>query len=395
LPAPAWPARFRPDPALRQRSGPTLATLGELLSRKDPLADALAEAFAALPPGRGFALLEHALQHGVAAIPDAPEPLRALMAAVDEVPVWVDRDRQNRGGALVLRAGIAAGVVLGMKSLMLGYASPGGNKPLAFSGRLRQQAARRLAETSRFVQAVSQPGGMARLAPGFAITVKVRLMHAEVRRLIERSGRWQPELWGAPINQHDMLATALLFSVALVDGLRTLGYAVEADEADDVVHLWRQVGLVMGVAPDVLPESYADGWRLAKLIRDTQGPPDEDGRQLAAALFAARADIVRREVADPRGVDVRIAAMHAVTRRLLGDDVADGLGIPRPKLAALARVLWPVAQLASRVNRLPFVRALAERAGDRYWDLAVAEGLGDRPARYQPPERLAIQSRPG
>jgi hypothetical protein len=89
---------------------------------------------------------------------------------------------------------------------------------------------------------------------------------------------------------------------------------------------------------------------------------------------------------------VRIAAMHAVTRRLLGDEVADGLGIPRPKLAALARVLWPVAQLASRVNRLPILRELAERAGDRYWDFAVAEGLGDRPAGYHPPERLAVQS---
>jgi hypothetical protein len=33
--------------------------------------------------------------------------------------------------------------------------------------------------------------------------------------------------------------------------------------------------------------------------------------------------------------------------------------------------------------------ALAEMLGDRYWDAAVAEGLGDTPASYHPPPALA------
>ena len=155
-------------------------------------------AFAGLPPGEGFRLLDRALRTDIRAVPEAPRALHALFAELERVPSWVDWPRLDRGGAVVLRAGAAAGIVLGMKSLILGYASPGGNKPLVFSGRLQEQASRRLAETCRFVQAVSRPRGMYRHGDGFAITLKVRLMHAQVRRLIHRSGRWQPERLGPP-----------------------------------------------------------------------------------------------------------------------------------------------------------------------------------------------------
>ncbi len=142
-------------------------------------------------PGQGFRLLEAALARGIdddRTVEEAPAELRALFASVDHVPLWVDWEAVNRGGAAFLRTGFLGGILLAMQSLVLGYASPGGNKPLAFSGRLREQAERRLAETSRFVYAVSQANGMRRSGEGFAITVKVRVMHAQVRRLIRASG---------------------------------------------------------------------------------------------------------------------------------------------------------------------------------------------------------------
>lgn len=386
---PLFPARFAPTEAQWQKyDNATLTRLGNLLTQSDPLADAVVAAFDDLPKGQGFALLERALAAGIDAVPEAPPALQALFASVDVVPGWVDRARQDRGGAVVLRAGFAGGIVLGLKSLMLGYASPGGNKPLVFSGRLQQQAPRRLAETSRFVQAVSQPGGLGRFAPGFAITLKVRLMHAQVRRLIQRSDRWQPELWGIPINQHDMLATVLLFSFALIEGLRDIGYGVTDSEAEDVVHLWRHVGFVMGVEPDELPHSHADACLHAEIIQATQGPPDEDARALAAALFSARAAILA-QAGSPRTAARHIAGMHAVCRLLIGEPLASAMGIPRSPFDNLAKVVRPAAGLASRLNRLPLWQGLALRAGDRYWDSAVAEGLGRTTARYVPPDRLA------
>ena len=235
---------------------------------------------------QGFRLLDQALRTDIRAVPEAPRALHALFADLERVPSWVDWPRLDRGGAVVLRAGAAAGIVLGMKSLILGYASPGGNKPLVFSGRLQEQASRRLAETCRFVQAVSRPRGMYRHGEGFAITLKVRLMHAQVRRLIQRSGRWQPESWGHPVNQHDMLATVILFSAALIEGLRQLGYGVTPEEAEDVIHLWRYAGRVIGVEDALLPRSFSEA--MAGRAPDPREPGRARRRRPGAGAGAVR-----------------------------------------------------------------------------------------------------------
>jgi ER-bound oxygenase mpaB/B'/Rubber oxygenase, catalytic domain len=348
-------------------------------------------AFAELPAGEGFRLLDRALRTDIRAVPEAPRSLHALFADLERVPSWVDWPRLDRGGAVVLRAGAAAGIVLGMKSLILGYASPGGNKPLVFSGRLQEQASRRLAETCRFVQAVSRPRGMYRHGEGFAITLKVRLMHAQVRRLIQRSGRWRPDSWGHPVNQHDMLATVILFSAALIEGLRQLGYGVTPEEAEDVIHLWRYAGRVIGVEDALLPRSFSEAMEVAHLIRESQGEPDDDARALVQALFDARLAVLRGQggIVNRWTAARRIGVMHAVCRRLIGDRSADALGIGRSPLGALAGLVRPAARLAAHMNRLPLWRTLAETLGDRYWDAAVAEGLGGTPATYHPPPALA------
>lgn len=380
------PQRFRPGLDVRGRHGDAaLLNLGGQLLRADPLADQAMAALAALPPGQGFACLERVL--GGQPPPDAPGAVLDLVAAAADLPAWVDWEAVDRGGAVFLRAGLAAGVVLGMNSLLLGYASPGGNKPLVFSGRMREQTSRRLAETTRFVQAVSRPGGMRPGGDGFAITVKVRVMHAQVRRLIGETGRWQTSLWGEPINQHDMLATMLLFSVAALMGLRRLGYHVTDGEAEDVVHLWRVVGHVIGVDARLLPSTHAQALALAMMIRDTQGVPDDDGRALAKALFDARA-ATATTARERRQAEWRTKVMQGIARTLLGDDLADQLAIPRSLWSNAGAALRPALGLAARVNRLPVWRDLATQLGDRYWTAAVAFGLSGEPARFAPPSRV-------
>lgn len=383
----------------------TLDALASALLRTDPLADAAVEALAGGP--QGFRLLERGLTGGVDAIPDAPGALRDLIASASTVPSWLDLDAAERGGAAFLRSGLAGGLVLGMKSLVMGYASPGGNKPLVFSGRLREQAARRLSETSRFVQAVSRPGGMRPGGEGWAITVKVRVMHAQVRRLVRTSGRWRADLWGEPINQHDMLATILLFSAAVVDGLRMLGYTMSDRDAEDLVHLWRWAGVVIGVEEQLLPTRFAAALDLAHAIRDTQGPPDDDGRALVAALFASRAEVLASartrsgptnlgagDAGKPAALDRwiaqrRVGVMQGMCRLLIGDQLADALAIPRTSWQPARAVLTGAAAFAAQVNRLPLLRDFAAALGDRYWDMAVAEGLGKTRPSYAPPSALA------
>ncbi len=346
------------------------------------------EAFEALPPRHGWGMFRQALAHGIASVPDAPEAIRALFAEVDTVPVWVDWSALDRGGELLFRSGILGGIILGAKSLVLGYVSPAGNKPLVLSGRLQQQAARRLNETSRFVQAVCRPGGLRRHGDGFAITLKVRVMHAQVRRMILRSGQWDSARFGEPINQHDMAGTQLLFSIAVLEGLRSFGFRIPTDESESYMQLWRYVGRLIGVDPEINFSSELEARSLAELIAATQGEPDDDSRALVRALLESPHEGARSDEAKRRARLITRLGQGFV-RGLLGDEMADSLAVPRTPW----RYAMEVARAATRAaevarETVPGTRMALIDAGHRYWDRVVQIGLAGATAEFRPPERL-------
>jgi hypothetical protein len=384
------PTRFTNLDAARARFGDRVDRLAPYLLRVDPLADAVVDAIEALPPGRGWAMLGEALERGIAAVTGAPDAMRALFAEVDRVPPWVDWAALDAGGELLMRSGAFGGMVLGAKSLTMGYASPGGNKPLVLSGRLTQNAARRLDETARFVQAVCRPGGMRRSADGFHITVKVRLMHAQVRRMILRSGAWDEARWGAPINQHDMAGTTLLFSLSVIDGLRALGLVIPPAEAERYIQLWRYVARLMGCDPDLVPGSELQAWQLADLIAATMGEPDDDSRALVAAMLNAP----QERAHTPK--QLRVARMHTrlgqgLVWALCGDAMAQALAVPRTPFRHSLKIFRSFNAAAERVRvRVPSAHRAAVESGHRYWDRVVAIGLEGATAEFRLPERLAI-----
>jgi hypothetical protein len=382
------PSRYTHLDAARARFGDRVDRLAPFFFKVDPLADAVIEAFEALGPQRGWALLEQAFARGIASVDDAPDALRALFAEIDHVPVWVDWSAIDRGGELLFRAGIAGGIVLGAKSLVLGYVSPAGNKPLVLSGRLKQQAARRLNETSRFVQAVCRPGGMRRHGDGFAITVKVRLMHARVRRMILQSGTWDEASLGAPINQHDMAGTQLLFSISLLEGLRSFGFKIATQESESYMHLWRYVSRLIGVDPEISVCSELEAQALADLIAATQDAPDADSRALTRALLESPHEGAKTDEARRRAT-LTTNLGQGFVRALLGDEMADSLGVPRTPW----RHAMEVARAATRATELlretvPGARQALVDAGHRYWDRVVEIGLAGATAEFRPPDRL-------
>ncbi len=261
------PTRFMNLPAARKQFGDRVDRLAPFLLRGDPLADDVIEEMRGMPPGQGFGLVNEILANPHFPAAQRPPAIRTFFEHLDHVPAWVDWNAMRRGNELLLRSGILGGIVLAAESLAFGYASPAGNKPLVFSGQLKERAPRRLAETSRFVQAVAQYDGFRRTGDAFAITVRVRLMHAQVRSMLRKSPMWKTDQWGEPINQHDMAATILLFSLVFMVGVRKLGLETDPEEADSFMHLWRYGGHLMGVDPEILPTSEFDGWGLAQLIR--------------------------------------------------------------------------------------------------------------------------------
>jgi hypothetical protein len=381
------PTRFSHLPEARARFGDRVDRLGAFLGRVDPLAD---EAVAAIEgtPG-GWRLFEEAARHGVERVAGTPASFHALLEQAEHVPLWVDWETVDRGGEALLRAGPLGGIVLALKSLVLGYTSPAGNKPLVFSGRLQEQAPRRINETARFVQATITPQSMHPYGDGWQITLKVRLIHAQVRRMILESGRWDAAAWGAPINQHDQAATLLLFSTIVLEGLRQLGMRIPTAEAEAYIQLWRWSGWVMGVDPELLPATEAEGIRLREVIGATMGEPDDDSRKLTRALLDAplRRGTTPRENANA----ARAARFNAgLCRALLGEDMADKLAVPstpwRYTIPFVRRVVSSIERVRRRV---PHGDARAVRAGTRYWNRVVAIGLEGTLAEFGLPHGLA------
>jgi hypothetical protein len=382
-----FPSRYVNLDTARQRFGNRVDRLGRHLWDSDVPADRVIASMEGMPRGEGWRAFERGLRGE--AIPGAPLAMRELIEEAAYVPAWVDWATCDRGGALLMRAGPLGGAVLGARSLVLGYASPGGNKPLVFSGRLKEQASRRLNETARFVQAVCRPGGMRPFADGWQITLKVRLIHAQVRKMILASGRWKSEAWGIPANQHDLAGTTLLFSASIIDGLRKLGLKISSHEAESYIHLWRWVGRTIGVHADVLPASEPEAMRLADLIQLTMGEPDQDSRDLTRALFQSALETCATK-AQIREGKRNMMFGQLVCRELIGDDLADKLDVPRhPVRYALPMMKRFVAVVERFTSVVPFGTRSAVMMGTHYWDRVVEIGLSGATYEFPLPRNLA------
>jgi hypothetical protein len=336
-------------------------------------------------------MLALALDRGVAAVPNAPEALRAFFAQADQIPFWVDRHQCNLGGATFLRCRLGF-VALGMLSLPLIYSWPAGNKPLALSGHLVHRAAQRLKDTTRYVFAISQPDALARFSDGFKMTVRVRLIHAQVRKLLRQSGQWRDEAWGAPINQCHLAGTNLLFSVGVLDALRRMGYRFKSAEREALIHLWRYAGYLMGVENELLVAGEWEGHRLLDLIFTFEREPDDDSRALVHALMQTSFDYVRGfRVARPCSMNL----CYGISRALIGDERADALGFPKTSWRWLVPAVRPATWMIETARCFsPQVQALARVAGPSAFRHLLSErGLKGRSGDFVVPRKILVNAK--
>lgn len=391
------PTRFVNLPAARAAFGDRVDRLAPFLLRGDPLADAAIRSLRTPVPGRSakeaFGLLDRGARDGAASIPEAPPELREFFRVQEHVPVWVDWDAINRGGLLVLRTGLIGGLVLGAQSIVLGYASPGGNKPLILAGGLTERAPKRLNETARYVRSVVTADGLRPprdgrpAGDGYVASCKVRMMHAQVRLLLEADPRWRTSDWGVPINQHDMAATTLLFSLLLAEGLEKLGVNVGSEEAEEYTHLWRYAGRLMGVEDDLLPCRVAEAKSLRDLIFATQGPPDDDSRALVQALLNA-APVEARLPREHRDAERSTQLLRAAAHELMGAEMATALGFEPTPLRHALPLIRRLIRGGEHSRRIGALRDVQLRIGMRYWDDIAKLGFRLYGTPFHVPEAL-------
>ena len=351
------------------RFGPAGARWLDAMWDADPLADAVVnDDFLS---GSATQAVTAALADGIDAFDDAPPSLRALFAMLDDEPAWVDHAAMDRAADALVQHTATLGIVLGAASLLRGAGNTIAGKPLAQTGRYVSQPAVRSVEVGEWLRKVISPGGMRRDGDGFAYTVRVRVIHAHVRRGLRAAGLWNDEAWGVPIPQPYMAFTIAEFGHVAIDAMEKLGVRFTDRELDDIYHLWRYVGHLIGVDDHLNPRSAADHVRVEELYRLTSPGPGPDDIEFVTALTD---DYLVPELSAVLPVPDRwrrstaASLMRSLQRLFLGDDAADELHVAPSRLTGLLVVMRPLLSAGEKL------RVIA--AGGR--DELVARGYRQR-----------------
>jgi ER-bound oxygenase mpaB/B'/Rubber oxygenase, catalytic domain len=184
--------------------------------------------------------------------------LASFLDNYSTIPNWVDVEQLRRGQEVFLAYLPVASLSLYYRSLVAGFSIPKIAKVIRSTAYLAppsrpDQVLQRLLDTGELTTAciglgvdALLPGGI-----GWKTTLYVRVLHAKVRHaLLKRKGekQWNTDEYGIPINQEDMAATLLAFSVNVLFGIDMMaGMSLTEEERLDYLALWRYIGFILGV----------------------------------------------------------------------------------------------------------------------------------------------------
>ena len=256
--------------------------------------------------------------------------LRELWDEVTTPPPWVDWKQIARGQEVFYRYGGATLTGLAYQSLLGGMGAARVVEVLSRTGGFSVKVARhRLFETTQHLlqctmslESIQAPEG-----DGFASSIRVRLLHAAVRKRIIALAKTRPdyysvEKYGVPINDLDCMATIASFSstILFISLPRQLIFPT-AQEIEDYIALWRLIAHYTGT-----PTAYFETPAKARAIMETllyyEINPSPTSSILANNIILALADT------PPAYASPSFLAVNA--RWLNGNALCDALGLPHP-----------------------------------------------------------------
>jgi hypothetical protein len=354
--------------------------LGERLTVGDEPMDRLVEWMSAAGMEQTRPLFDRALTEGIANVPDAPDPLREFFIQIETTPDWVDPDKLRKG-ACALRRGGADGMYIARDVALLGgYQFSGFNKTLVRTGALEKGSNKRFAETMQWAMDVISEGGLDPIGIGYRSTIRVRLIHAFVRRHVAAMPDWRGDEWGVPVNQTDMAATLVGAIISPPAGAIGMGILLTPAELDGIAHLTRYVGWLIGVQDEWLPHTFRDGVRILYHTLTALAEPDESTKQLAVPMVD---DPMAWHYRRMPGLRRRIArAQHlSVTSGFLGPRAMRALGLAYvPPWYPLLRVPVNVTRSIAAMT-LPGEMKRAVTRGQRQQETLLRTMIGDSEAR--------------
>jgi hypothetical protein len=359
------PSRYLNGEQARARFGTLADIYAASLDRGDPAADAAIEALHSYGQGRWWETVANLLERPGEIPSDCPPQVTALLASLPPAPSAATQARYDRGADVVQRTGESAGLVLTCAALLIDYWSPAFSKPLVLTGSLLDDTGHRLGRTSAWWMELHKPEGSHRDQDGYKTTIHVRLVHAFVRRMALKSGHWDSAAWGVPVNQGDLLFQAVGFTWLTLRSLERIGYRMTASDKALYYEFWRYVGAILGVDAELLPLlNDSDCAKLWDLWLLTNPGPDDDSVRLTEATLRTTAE----SLGPGRLKDsLYYPMLCGVARWLLGNDICDGLKVPKTYWGSLLPITYrPAVAVSEFFDQLPYSRPRAAASRVRH-----------------------------
>ncbi len=293
----------------------------------DPNADAAVEELSSLKPEEVARYIRIALNgddHD--SLRDAPPALVNLVRELETPPDWVDFAAFNpgirlfhRNSRLVLGAFVGGVLVEGFSTSI--------SKSFFITGRLREQGIRRLKQNNRQMIELFIPGGLDRGGDGWKLSVRVRLIHAQVRWLLMQSEEWDTAAWGLPLNSANMGFAISAFSARLLMHLESLGAKFDDQERQSFIAVWRYAGYLMGIPESILMRDEQEALRLFDIGRMCEPEPGMESIAMANSLIQSAPLVIGIEESAARQNLVKY--VYSVSRALIGNEMADQLQYPK------------------------------------------------------------------
>ena len=302
----------------------------------DPLADAAVAALDDLDPEVAQRLIGAGMERDETALREAPHALREFFEALERPPPFTfDPAKALPGSRAFYRQSDLFFVGLVLHSLITGLTEEL-SKAFYITGRTAGNL-RRVKQNTRHLVEVTLPGGLDRDGDGWKITVRIRLIHAQLRRLLTDSDEWDLSTEGVPLHMSHMALASTGFSAFNLESARMLGVRLTDEEAAGFMHIWRYVTWLLGVPEALLWETEEDAHRIRAVAHALESPPGDMGAAIAHGYINTVPDLLG--VTDPDKARKLLGLLMRTSRALIGNDLADRLDFPKQStFGALALV---------------------------------------------------------
>ena len=311
----------------------------------DPEADETLEECSSLKRAELYLFVQAGMDGDKVALADAPAALREFFERQDTMPDWFHEIDPapgirsfHRNSSLILGAMVGGVLVEGFTTNI--------SKSFFLSGRLRDQGVRRLKQNNRHMLEIFMPGGMDRQGDGFKLSVRIRLVHAHIRRLLRDSTDWDEQAWGVPVSSAHLGFAISAFSARLLHHAKRLGAQFSDEEKASFMQIWRRSGYVMGIPETILYRHEADAQRWFDVGRMCEPPIELESIAMANALENSAPVVVG--IADPSQRRSLTRYVYNVSGALIGKEMAAALRYPKRNTFGVL----PLFRLDVRYKRL-------------------------------------------